>query len=211
MYSWANKLKLVRSHPAKGIGYLKVPQKERDLTHEEVRHLLTVSTGDLHDMALLALGTGMRASEILGLTREAIDMKNRVVVLGDTKNGDRRVVPLPPQVLAMLAQRPAPLRELFPGWTLKKLVDHFRKVAKRANLPGVTFHTLRHTFASHAAMNGVDLHTLAKLLGHRTLGMVQRYAHLATAHLQAATERTAAAIFAEYVPQNVPHEGQKVA
>jgi integrase len=162
-------------------------------------------------MALVALGTGMRASEVLGLDREAIDTKNRVVVLGDTKNGDRRIVPLPAQVLDMLASRPTPLRELFPGWPQQKLVRQFQRAAQTAGLKGVTFHTLRHTFASHAAMNGVDLHTLAKLLGHRTLNMVQRYAHLATSHLQAATDRGAMAIFAEHVPQGVPHDGQKVA
>ena len=66
------------------------------------------------------------------------------------------------------------------------------------------FHTLRHTFASHAAMQGVDLHTPAKLLGHKTLEMVQRYAHPPPTHLQAASDQAAEAIFAGEVPQEVP-------
>ena len=54
-------------------------------------------------------------------------------------------------------------------------------------------------------MNGVDLYTVAMLLGHRTLRMTQRYAHLAPAHLQAATNQAATAIFAADVPRQVPH------
>jgi hypothetical protein len=69
---------------------------------------------------------------------------------------------------------------------------------------GETFHTLRHTFASHAVMSGIDLYTLAKILGHRDLSMVQRYAHLAPSHLKAATNQAAATIFADNVPRQVP-------
>ena len=69
----------------------------------------------------------------------------------------------------------------------------------------MSFHTLRHTFASYGVMNGVDLYTVAMLLGHRTLRMTQRYAHLAPAHLQTATNQAATAIFTADVPRQVPH------
>jgi integrase len=211
MFTWANKLKLTAHHPVKGIGYLKTPRKERYLFHEEIPHLLKVCDGDLRDMAVCALGTGMRASEILGLDRNSVNMKDRVVILTDTKNGDRRIVPLPPQVVDMLTHRPTPLREIFPGWTLGRLERAFTRAVRRAKLTGVTFHTLRHTFASHAVMNGVDLYTLAQILGHHDLSMVRRYAHLAPAHLQAATNKTASAIFAADVPQEVPQAEKKSA
>ena len=145
-------------------------------------------------MIIVALGTGMRASEVLVLDRDQLDIKNAMVKLKDSKNGDRRLVPLPPHVISTLQQRPAPLRELFPGWSLDKLMHTTQRVVRQTGLLGVTFHTLRHTFASHAVMAGVDLYTLAKLLGHRDLAQVQRYAHLAPAHLQAATNRAGAAI-----------------
>jgi site-specific recombinase XerD len=89
--------------------------------------------------------------------------------------------------------------------TLSKLVLRFRRLIRRIKLFGVSFHTLRHTFASHAVMAGVDLYTLAKILGHRDIKQVQQYAHLAPAHLQAATDQAARAVFAKEVPHQVPH------
>ena len=211
MFTWANKRTLTHNHPVKGRERLATPCKERYLSHEEIQQLLSAGTGDLRDMVTLALGTGMRASEVLGLDRDHVDLKRTVAMLPDTKNGDRRLVPLPPLVIEMLTHRPAPLRELFPGWNLSRLEHQFPQAVQQAGLAGVTFHTLRHTFASYAVMAGVDLYPLAKLLGHRTISMVQRYAPLAPAHLQAATTQAAAAIFAGDVPREVPHASQQVA
>jgi integrase len=210
-YTWANKLKLTTHHPCRGIGRLKANRKDRYLSQEEIQYLLTAISGDLHDTAIVALGTGMRASEVLTLDRDHVNLTQAVAVLPDTKNGDHRAVPLPPPVVVMFQQRPLPLREWFPGLTYKRLSEQFSRAAKKAGLPGVTFHTLRHTFASYAAMNGVDLYTLAKLLGHRDLAQVQRYAHLSRSHLQTAANQAATAIFAEHVPHQVPHATGKVA
>jgi integrase len=162
-------------------------------------------------MIMVALGTGMQASEVLNLDREQIDLKNAVVKLKDSKNGDRRLVPLPPQVVNVLQQRPTSLRALFPGWLLDRLTKTMQRVTKQAGLQGVTFHTLRHTFASHAVMAGVDLYTLAKILGHRDITQVERYAHLAPAHLQVATNLAATAVFEVSVPRQMPHEQGAVA
>jgi integrase len=140
-----------------------------------------------------------------------MDLKKRVAVLVDTKNGDRRVIPLPGEVVEVLGQSPTPIRLWFPGWTLRKVDKDFSALTRRIGLTGVTFHTLRHTFASHAAMQGVDLYTLASLLGHRNLAMVKRYAHLAPAHHQTATELAAKAIFAGQVPRQVPQAQEKIA
>jgi integrase len=203
MFTWANKLKLTAHHPVRGVGYLKASRKDRYLTRDEIDRLLAVCRRNLRDMVILALGTGMRASEVLSLDREQVDLKRQVVILPDTKNGDRRIVPLPPEVVTMFQRRPTPLGRWFAGG-LGNLEKGFLRAVRRANLSGVSFHTLRHTFASHAVMAGVDLYTLAKLLGHRTLQMTQRYAHLAPAHLHAATEQATRSIFAEDVPQQVP-------
>ena len=106
MFTWGNRLKLVAQHPVRGTSYLKARRRERYLTHEEIQQLLNACTGDMGEMVMLSLGTGIRASEVLGLDRDHVDMKNHAVVLIDTKSGDRRVVPLPPEVIEMLTRRP---------------------------------------------------------------------------------------------------------
>jgi integrase len=80
-----------------GVGYLKTPIKECYLSHEEIDRLLETCQGDLRAMLILALGTGMRASEVLGLDREQIDVKNTVIKLKDSKKSERRILPLPVQ------------------------------------------------------------------------------------------------------------------
>jgi integrase len=120
-------------------------------------------------------------------------------------------VPLPPQAVDMFQSRPVPLRAWFPGWTYKSLSLYFSRAAKQAGLANVTFHTLRHTFANHAVMAGVDLYTLAKILGHRDIQMVQRYAHLAPSHLKTAATIAASAIFADNMPPEVPQFAEKAA
>jgi integrase len=153
----------------------------------------------------------MRATEALTLNRDHTDLKHGVATLVDTKNGDRCLVPLPSDVVAMFQQRPAPIREWFPGWNLYKLVHAMSRIIQQVGLHGVTFHTLRHTFASHAVMNGVDLFTVGKLLGHKTIQQTQRYAHLAPDHMRSAVEQTARALFAPDMPRHMPHETISVA
>jgi integrase len=153
----------------------------------------------------------MRATEVLTSDRDHTDLKRGTATLMDTKNGDRRLVPLPSEVVTVLQQRPVPIREWFPGWTLGKLMNAFHRVCHRIGLKGVTFHTLRHTFASHAVMNGTDLYTVGKLLGHKTIQQTQRYAHLAPDHMRSTVEQTAKALFASDVPRTVPHKAREVA
>jgi integrase len=211
IFTWGNKLKLTTHHPVKGIARLKANQKERYLSREEISVLFSATSGDVYDMIVVALGTGMRATEVLSLDREHVNLKQGVAILPDTKNGERRAVPLPSEVIETLQCRPAPLQRYFPDWNLYKLTRAMREAADGVGMLDVTFHTLRHTFASYAVMSGVDLHTLAKILGLRDLSMVQRYAHLAPSHLQAATAQAATAIFAGNVPPQVPHREPQVA
>ena len=68
---------------------------------------------------------------------------------------------------------------------------NFQRIAKKAGLEGIRFHDLRHTFASHLVMNGVDLATVRGLLGHKTITMTLRYAHLSPDHKRGAVEKLA--------------------
>jgi integrase len=90
-------------------------------------------------------------SEVFGLRRDHVNLKENIAILPNTKNHDRRVVPLPPQGVAVFHHHPLPLREWSPGWTLDHLGNQFTKAATEARLTGVTLHTQRHNDARKMA------------------------------------------------------------
>lgn len=146
----------------------------------------------LVDLVELALYTGMRQGELLGLTWGSVDRSRGVVLLEVTKSGRRREVPLNGPADAVLARRAAAGKAegLVFGTTSW---DAFRKgweaALEAAKLADFHFHDLRHTFASWAVQRGATLPEVKDLLGHSSLAMVMRYAHLAPEHLRAAVSR----------------------
>ena len=117
-----------------------------------------------------------------------VDFERRQIHLPKTKNGDPRTIPLNSIALTALKDldgrgkkmRPTPV---FPsirtGESLQGSRGWFPRALEEAKIEGYTWHCNRHTFASRLVMAGVDLRTVAELLGHRTLQMVMRYSHLA--------------------------------
>jgi integrase len=131
-----------------------------------------------------------------------IDFKRRLITLHDTKNGERRALPLVGQALERLQER-RKVRNLaddriFPPKPRAKkaqCVDLNAPWVAARNAAGLSdfhWHDLRHTAASYLAMSGVSLVEIAKVLGHRTLDMVARYAHLSDGHIVATGEKLAA-------------------
>lgn len=108
--------------------------------------------------------------------------------MSSAKNGRTGTVPLNSTVLAALKtlKETSTNERVFP---YQSIGTSFRYAARRANLTGVTPHTLRHPFASRLVMVGVDIRTVQELGGWQTLAMVERYAHLSPAHKQKAVER----------------------
>jgi integrase len=189
------------------VGKIKIPRTDnrrvRFLTHEEADILLArliKKSGQVHDMALLSLHTGMRAGEIFGLTWGCVDMKSGSMLLKDTKNKASRTAFMTQAVKDMLAgikpEKPGMDDLVFPGRdgvrmvqiskTFKRTVDKLFNQGVEDTRQRVTFHSLRHTFASWLVMEGVDLYTVKELLGHKDLTMTQRYAHLAPDTLRGA-------------------------
>lgn len=158
----------------------------------------------LYLAVVVALSTGMRKGELMGLTWKDVDLQAGRVVLHDTKNGERRVVPLAGPALALLKDH-AKVRRLdtdllFPGQRKDTPVDlrtPWETALKRAGIEDFRWHDLRHSTASYLAMNGASLTDIAEVLGHKTLAMVKRYAHLSEAHTASVVERMNARIFAE--------------
>jgi len=176
----------------------------RYLSDDERERLLAAckesTNEDLYLAVLLALTTGGRQAETMGATWKQIDLQRATLQLEETKNGSRRALHLTAPVLELLKER-AKVRRidtdlLFPSRVNpRKPVDlrqPWEQALKRAGIEDFHWHDLRHTFASYAAMNGASLPELAALLGHKTLAMVQRYAHLSPAHTAKIAERVAA-------------------
>lgn len=139
----------------------------------------------LYPIVVLALSTGMRQGEILGLTWEAVDLKSGHVTLFDTKNGETRGVPVVGVALDLLTEH-AKVRRIdtplvFPstkGSTPINFRQGWLSAVEAAGIEDFRFHDLRHTAASHLAMSGATLAEIAEILGHKTLAMVKRYSHL---------------------------------
>src|SRR5262249_2823728 len=150
----------------------------------------------LHAIVVLALATGARRGELQGLRWPDVDLKRGTLTFHETKNGERRAVPLTGPALTLMHQH-AKVRRLdtmlvFPDGTGKRALgirEAFEGAVKRANIADFRFHDLRHSFASYLAMNGASLLEIAEVLGHKTLAMVKRYAHLTEAHTRNVVER----------------------
>lgn len=175
----------------------------RFLSDDERAALLqaTESHADLYLAVILALSTGARQSEVMSLRFGQIDFTRKIITLHDTKNGDKRALPLVGKAFELLQQR-AKVRALnddriFPASKLAKKSDYidlrqpWEKALKQAGIVDFHWHDLRHTAASYMAMSGVSLVEISKILGHRTMQMVSRYSHLSEGHIVATGEKLA--------------------
>jgi len=161
----------------------------RYLSKEECQNLISNCQGNTKAIAVTALNTGMRKGEILSLKWDNLDLKHGFILLDSTKNGERREIPINDTVrgsLQGLTRRIDIPYVFYDPATCKPYGDikrSFNTALRRAGIRDFHFHDLRHTFASHLIMAGVDLTTVSRLLGHKTLTMTLRYAHLAPSHM----------------------------
>ncbi|STX50476.1 site specific recombinase [Legionella busanensis] len=143
----------------------------------------------LYTAVVLALSTGARKMELMGLHWKDIDFNRQVIILHETKNGERRLLPLTGHAFELINQL-SKVRHLscdlvFPNQDFTKPVDlrtPFENALKRAQVNDFRWHDLRHSCASYLAMNNASLAEIAEILGHKTLQMVKRYAHLSDSH-----------------------------
>ena len=157
--------------------------RERVLTSAERERLLAElqPTGRRNvwmlSVALLALETGMRRSELLALRWGDINLDRRTATLHMTKNGDSRVVPLSTSAAQTLAAMPRSICGAVFPITACALAANFDKAVARAQLPDLHFHDLRHTAITLMATKLPNLIELAAVSGHKSLKMLQRYYH----------------------------------
>jgi integrase len=166
----------------------------RYLSLEEKDRLLEVADDVLRPLLITALHTGFRRSELFQLTWRDADFRLGVMRVVHSKNGERRELPMTDTLRDTLRQLPRHLdsEHIFPGKTGPRLVDirkRFHRALRDAGIEGFVFHDLRHTFASHLVMAGVDLMTVKEFFGHKDIKMTLRYAHLAPDYKRAAINR----------------------
>ena len=189
----------------KRIRFPKVDNRRlRFLTPSEAEALLSVlskTDRTAWEMTLLSLYCGMRAGEILRLTFGDIDLGRGLITIRDSKSGRSRFAHMTETVKEIFQAKGQgdPSGLLYPGAggrirseaprTFQKAVEQLGFNAGRTDRRDrIVFHSCRHSFASWLVQRGVDLYTVKELLGHSTLAMVMRYAHLADANLIAAVD-----------------------
>lgn len=189
-----NEWEWLENNPMRKISKLKEPRgRVRFLSDEEREALLKACQNSFYPqiylIVVLALSTGARKSEILNLRWPDIDMKKRQIILHETKNGERRTLPLTGHALELIkGHHKIPRIDtdmLFPSQKGDKpyeIKKSWEAALKDAGIQDFRFHDLRHSAASYLAMNGATLAEIADVLGHKTLAMVKRYAHLSEAH-----------------------------
>lgn len=161
----------------------------RYLSKEECQELISQCTGNTKAIVITALNTGCRKGEILSLKWDNVDLKHGFISLIETKNGERRETPINDTLRATLQgltrrlDVPYVFHDNATGKPYQDIKRSFNTALRRAGIKDFHFHDLRHTFASHLVMAGVDITTVSRLLGHKSLTMTLRYSHLAPDHL----------------------------
>ncbi|WP_238474300.1 site-specific integrase [Pseudomonas cavernicola] len=196
-YEWA------LPNPVKGRTMREPEGRVRWLTRAEVESLCRVASKQrngalLVDFIHLAVNTGCRKEEMLGLEWRRVDLVNRLIYLEGqhTKAGKRRSIPLNDGAMDALKGRMAYRAEACPGspWVFARATGDrvasirqgFVSACKSAHIDDLVIHDLRHTCAAHLISAGVALAEVRDLLGHSTIMMTERYAHLAPARVRAA-------------------------
>lgn len=183
-WDWLDRAPVLRTEaePKRRVAYL---------TRDQAEVLIACLPEKYRMPVRFALLTGLRRSNVFGLTWDAVDLENSMVHVAaeDAKAGQRILVPLNKSAKALLESFPEPRKGRVWGDMDRVWANTWTAACKRAGVPGFRFHDLRHTWASWHAMAGTPLSVLQELGGWHSHEMVQRYAHLSPEHLANAAER----------------------
>ncbi len=202
-----NEYEWIEKHPLAKISKLSEPRgRIRFLSDDERERLLEACKASrskhLYPIVVLALSTGARRGEILNLQWSDIELgkESGKLILYETKNKEIRPLPVMGHALKVLKKLHAQKKSayVFPSHDRQKGVairTSWETALKLAEINDFRFHDLRHSAASYLAMNGATLAEIAAVLGHKTLQMVKRYAHLSESHTASVVEKMNQRIF----------------
>jgi len=187
-----NKIPYLKETPTKGVKRLKGEVKRvRYLMPDEIQILLPncegLLRGLLKPLVTVALHTGARKGELQSLQWPQVDLELGIISLLDTKNGERRDIPMNETARATLKEIKQISEFVFSSRNGKRIENAqvqnaFKESLRRSGIEDFHFHDLRHTFASNLVMAGVELNDVRELLGHKKMEMTLRYAHLSPKH-----------------------------
>ena len=169
------------TNPVKAIRMPSPPAgRDRRLGPGELEKLLEFSSEEMNQVIRFALETAMRRGEIAGITWEMVDLKKRIVTLPETKNGQKRIVPLSSVAVTILKERLNTNRIDGKVWDigLDAISQDFAKACRETGISGLHFHDLRHEATSRLFEKGFDTMEVRTITGHKTLQMLARYTHL---------------------------------
>lgn len=170
-----------RENPLKAVRQFKERQQELSyLQPDQIQSLLNALKEDARHVSQICLATGARWSEAEKLRGEHVE--DNLITFTDTKSGQIRAVPIRPELAKEIKRKSY-------GRLFKPCYEDFRRAVRKINLNlpnGQLTHVLRHTFASHFMAKGGNILVLQRILGHQSLTMTMRYAHLAPEHLKEA-------------------------
>jgi site-specific recombinase XerD len=203
MFNLARKWGYSSENPTEGVSFFRITKKQepRFLSKEECEKLLKNCGEELYPIFFTFLNTGMRRGELLNLEWRDIDFgRKRIKIVAKEEwepKTSERYIPMNDSLFKVLKQH----REQSKGSLVftdsngnKIQKNELRKelmwITKESGFPDVTkLHSLRHTFASHLVMSGVDLSTVKKLMGHSDIETTMIYSHLADEHVDKAVEK----------------------
>ena len=205
-------------NPLRKVRRLKEPRgRVRFLDDAERERLLTAcrasSSELLYPIVVLALSVGARKSELLSLTWKDINLKDGYLTIQDSKNDERRTLPLRGHALELIREL-SKVRRIdtplcFPGRARPSqktrpiaIRTAWESAMKTAGIEDFRFHDLRHSCASYLAMQGCSPSEIAEVLGHKTLEMVKRYAHLSPQHTASVVEKMNEGLFGSHAETN---------
>ncbi len=198
LINFAIKSDILIKNPVSGVKFLpENNQQTRVLSHLEECEYFTKASPVLRDIGRLILDTGMRPEEVYTLRPENVDLIRKTIQVPRGKTAAaRRVLTLTSAAAEVLRRRMAGIETpyLFPCDTdpnrpIPKVNNAHDRAVKESRIPPLRLYDLRHTWATRAAMSGIDLVTLAAMLGHSRIQMVLRYAHPTQAHQAKAMEQ----------------------
>ena len=198
IFNYAERCGFQVSNPVKHVTFFREVGRTRIISPEEELAYWAATSQPLRDIARIMLDTGMRPEEVFRMEKTNLDFMQRTILnpFGNTKAARRRLT-MTNDVWSILKRRaalsespyvfPSPERPERPIGSVRKAHD---AAVRRANIaPAFRLYDLRHTYASRAVMAGVDLPTLAALLGHTSVQMTMRYVHPAEEHKREATAK----------------------